>query len=135
MKLKTLVLSFIFATAPAMLSAKQRSQPLINPDVAVPAGVTLDAAQQVVRTVLTTRGWTITQEKSGEIQASWQKQAISAAIRATINGKSVSVRHVSSAGLSYEKGASGEMIHPRYNIWMRNLQKDFGVGLSAAPRK
>jgi hypothetical protein len=135
MKIKNVLLSILIAAAPALLSAAQRPQPLLRPDVAVPAGLSRESAQQIIRTVLTTRGWNIKGEKPGEVQASWQKGAISALIRVTVDGKSASVQHVSSTGLSHSNDASGELIHPRYNIWMRNLQKDFGVGFSAAPKQ
>jgi hypothetical protein len=74
------------------------------------------------------RGWKFERAQPGHLVASQIDRKYSAVVDIFFDQKSYRISYKSSTGFD----AKGDMIHPHYNLWLRNLNKDIEVRLSNA---
>ena len=72
-------------------------------------------------------GWQMKETKPGNITGTYSTGNLIAVIDVTYNTKSYSIAHKDSTGLSY----TGQAVHERYNMWVRNLDQRIRAQLSA----
>ena len=72
-------------------------------------------------------GWQMKETKPGNITGTYSTQNLVAVVDVNYNTKSYSIAHKDSTGLSY----TGQTVHERYNIWVRNLDQKIRAQLSA----
>lgn len=128
------LLSLLVVTAlvggPALAA---RTAPLYNPEpIAVPAGKNGDQVKSAVRRALLQRNWRVKEIAPGHIEGRHEKAGRKgvehvAIVTVKFDTKTVRISYKDSEELNYDK-ESGE-IHPTYNKWVRNLEKDISVNL------
>lgn len=84
---------------------------------------TLDDYRAAIIRAGAKRGWTFTEEGPGHLVGDVAvRNKHFATVDVTFDTESFSIRHKSSQNLNYN--ASRGEIHPNYNSWISNLQKD-----------
>jgi hypothetical protein len=83
---------------------------------------TLAQVDKAVKDSLLGRGW-IPQKVSPHIyQGTYNRRELMAKIKITFDTSVFNIQHVDSKNLSYD--SSNESIHPTYNKWVKNLERD-----------
>jgi hypothetical protein len=72
-------------------------------------------------------GWQMKETKPGYIMGTYSTGNLVAVVDVIYNTKSYSIAHKDSTGLSY----TGQSVHERYNMWVRNLDQRIRAQLSA----
>jgi hypothetical protein len=109
--------------------AAQARQTEIDDPVTIPLETKASAAQvkKGVKMAVLNRQWNIANEKGNSFDATYTRQdrrsSLMAKIHVTYSTKEVTIKYVTSEGLS----AEGKQIHPTYNKWMGNLKKDIPI--------
>ena len=115
------------ALLPAIASARMRSEEIENPTIELSTKASAAQVKKAVKMAVLNRQWTISNEKGNEFDATYQRdnrrEHLMAKIHITYSTKEVSIKYVASDGLS----AEGNTIHPTYNKWVANLQKDIPI--------
>lgn len=110
-----------------------RQAPLADPDpVAVPQGTSLATVEREIKRALLGRGWTITGEAEGRIDATLNVRAHVARIRMDYDARQVALTYVSSENLAYEEKRGQRLIHKNYASWVNNVLTDLSRGLQLA---
>jgi siderophore synthetase component len=83
--------------------------------------------KKAVKTAVLARQWQISNEKGNEFDATYTRTdrngTLMAKIHVAHSPKQVTIKYVASEGLS----AEGSQIHPTYNKWIGNLEKDIPI--------
>lgn len=122
------VAALCLALVPAAAFARTRTVQIIDP-VTVSLDTKAKPAQvkKGVKLAVLNRRWNISNDKGTEFDAeagpAWGRAQWSAKIHVSISGKTVTIKYVSSEGLS----AEGNQIHPTYNKIVGYLQKDIPI--------
>lgn len=110
--------------------AHVRSQPMVAPEpMALEAsqGKALTEAQvkQAILNGASQLDWSVVDDKPGKITLRHRKGSakIEAVVDAVYDTNSIQLRYVSSEGLYYENKDGSAMVHPTYNVWIRNLRQ------------
>lgn len=109
------------------LAGCARTAPIVEVNSVVSAG---HSAAQVKNAILKAglqREWIMTEAGPGVIKGRLQARDHSADIKVTYSASSYSIHYENSMNL---KAADGK-IHKNYNRWVRNLDKDIQLNLSA----
>jgi hypothetical protein len=110
-----------------------RQAPLIDPDpILVPQGLSADAVQREIKRALMVRGWVLTAEQPGQIDATLNLRAHVARARIDFDHQRVRWSYVSSENLAYEEKRGERRIHKNYASWVNNVLTDISVGLQVA---
>jgi len=103
---------------------------LVDPDpIMVPAGMATETVQKEIKRALLTRGWAVTGEQAGQIDATLNVRAHVARIAVIHDASSVWVTYVSSENLKYEEKKGERYIHKNYNSWVNNVLTDISRNL------
>lgn len=85
--------------------------------------------KKAVKLAVLSRQWTISNEKGNEFDATYtradRRSNLMAKIRVSYTPSAVTIKYLNSEGLS----AEGNQIHPTYNKWIANLEKDIPIYL------
>lgn len=125
------ILCFI-GSAPAHAG---RADPLFTPEpIEVPAGKSADEVKNAVRRALLQRNWRVKEIARGHVEAKYSKAGRRgvehvATVDIQYDTKNIRIAYKDSQELNYDKDANE--IHPTYNKWVRNLEKDIRLNLGA----
>lgn len=110
-----------------------RDAPLVDPDpIALPAGTDAKVVSLAVRQALATRGWTVTEERPGEIKSTLQLRDHTARIVLRWDAQQLHIKYVDSQNLKYHMEKGTPYIHKNYLGWIQNLTHDINVNLLVA---
>src|SRR5438105_4971267 len=102
-------------------------KPIYEPDpILVPRAVTSEKARNIVRTVLTGRGWVVTDEGPNHMEARLNIRTHVAIVTIRLDDN-ITIRYKSSENLDYS--AANAEIHGNYNGWIQNIEKDITTAL------
>jgi hypothetical protein len=88
---------------------------------------TLGEIGKVIISAGVSLGWQMKETKPGNIVGTYSTQNLIAVVDVNYSTKSYSIVHKDSTGLSY----TGQTVHERYNMWVRNLDQRIRAQLSA----
>lgn len=107
-----------------------RAVALANPDpIAIPANVPAEQIAKDIKRAMINRGWTVSAESDGRIDATLNLRAHVARVAITWDGKQVAIGYVSSENLKYEEKKGQPLIHKNYLSWVNNLASDISANL------
>ncbi|EAY1188349.1 hypothetical protein FKY11_03490 [Salmonella enterica] len=109
------------------LAGCARTAPIDQVHSSVSTGHTQEQVKNAILKAGVQRQWIMSEVSPGVIQARQQNRDHVAEVRITYTATSYDIRYDSSLNLL----ASGGKIHKNYNRWVRNLDKDIQVNLSA----
>ncbi len=92
--------------------------------VAIPAGMSEEQVVKDIKRALAGRGWTIAEEKPGDIVAELNLREHWAKIHVTHDGKAVQYAYMDSRNLDFESRRGKRWIHRNYLGWMNYLATD-----------
>jgi len=102
------------------------------PPIAVPAGLTEKAVSQAIRLGVSSRGWIITGQDPGYLEATLHLRSHMAKIGISYDTQAIRIKYLESSNLDYEVRADGQHIHRNYLKWIDNVVHDISVQLSLA---
>jgi hypothetical protein len=98
---------------------------LVDPDpIAVPAGLAAADVAKAIKTGIVRRGWVVTKDENGQIDATLNIRAHTAKVAIPYNTKEVAIKYVDSNELAYSEKKGKRYIHGNYIKWIRNMQAD-----------
>ena len=113
------------------LAGCARTVAIDNIQTSLGSGHTVEQVKTAIFKAGIARQWIMNEAEPGVIKARQQSRDHIAEIRINYSKNGYSIHYDSSLNLS----ASAGKIHPNYNRWVRNLNKDIQVNLSALPTK
>ena len=106
---------------------------LVNPEpIPVPAGLSEKAVSQAVRVGVAKRGWIVTTQDPGYLEATLHLRSHMAKIGVTYDTQSVRINYLESTNLDYVVKKDGAHIHGNYLKWVENVVRDISVQLNLA---
>ncbi|HAW5750197.1 hypothetical protein [Escherichia coli] len=109
------------------LAGCARTAPIDQVHSTVSAGHTQEQVKKAILKAGVERKWIMSESGQGIIKARQQSRDHSAEIRINYTASSYDINYENSQNLQ----ASGGQIHKNYNRWVRNLDKDIQLNLSA----
>ncbi|EIW8500416.1 hypothetical protein L460_04744 [Klebsiella pneumoniae BIDMC 24] len=109
------------------LAGCARTAPIDQIHTTVIAGHTQNQVKNAILKAGVQRQWIMSEEGPGVIKARQQTRDHVAEVRITYTATSYDIKYDNSLNLL----ASGGKIHKNYNRWVRNLDKDIQINLSA----
>ncbi|HBI9535293.1 TPA: hypothetical protein K9R50_002948 [Escherichia coli] len=109
------------------LAGCARTAPIDQVHSTVSAGHTQEQVKKAILKAGVERKWIMSETGQGVIKARQQSRDHSAEIRINYTASSYDINYENSQNLQ----ASGGQIHKNYNRWVRNLDKDIQLNLSA----
>ncbi|EGE2516295.1 hypothetical protein DRW31_01610 [Shigella dysenteriae] len=109
------------------LAGCARTAPIDQVHSTVSAGHTQEQVKKAILKAGVERKWIMSEAGQGIIKARQQSHDHSAEIRINYTASSYDINYENSQNLQ----ASGGQIHKNYNSWVRNLDKDIQLNLSA----
>ncbi|EFB3613888.1 hypothetical protein GKK49_03160 [Escherichia coli] len=109
------------------LAGCARTAPIDQVHSTVSAGHTQEQVKKAILKAGVERKWIMSEVGQGIIKARQQSRDHSAEIRINYTASSYDINYENSQNLQ----ASGGQIHKNYNRWVRNLDKDIQLNLSA----
>jgi hypothetical protein len=91
--------------------------------------LTIDQVQRAIVAGVQNRGWLVEPLALGRIRATQQQEKLSAVVEIVFDKQRFSIVPVSSSGF---REGDGTAIHPRYNLWIRNLERDINSAVNTA---
>ena len=83
---------------------------------------TLTQVDKAVKDSLIGRGWIPSKITNNSYTGLYKKRSLMAKIKVLFNTSTFTVEHLESTNLDYD--ASDHTIHPTYNRWIQNLERD-----------
>src|SRR5687768_12010937 len=109
---------------------------LVDPDpIAVPAGVAAADVSKAIKTGIVRRGWVVTKDEKGQIDATLNIRSHTAKVAIPYNAKEVAIKYVDSTDLDYSEKKGKRYIHGNYVKWIRNMQADIQRQLQTVSAK
>jgi hypothetical protein len=123
--LSQIVVAGVLACAWTASEAGSRME-LVPPEpVAIPASMDKAAVPTAIKRALISRGWSVVQEKPGQVQCTIAtNKGHSATVNLNYDAEKVTLQYVDSAHLAYREIDGKQTIHKRYIAWARNLMSD-----------
>jgi hypothetical protein len=122
--------SFLTSIALLFTLSAQAAPELVNPDpVAVPTGLTEFQVTSDIKRALVTRGWVVSGESEGKIDATLNLRSHVARIAIFHDLKQVRIEYVSSENLKYKEKHGKRYIHRNYLSWVKNLAGDISKNM------
>jgi hypothetical protein len=90
--------------------------------------LSLQQIESVISAAAVKREWTVMRQKEGQLIATYSPRTHMAKVAIDYNKKTFSITYLDSVNLDY----TGTSIHPNYNRWVANLQKDIVNAVAAA---
>lgn len=120
-------LALCLALTPAAVLARGKAEPINNATIPLTTKASSSQVKKGVKMAVLNRKWNITNEKGNSFDASYTKPErrgdMTAKIHVTYSTKEVKITYAGSENM----GADGTNIHPWYNKWVGNLQKDIPI--------
>lgn len=124
--LKSIKYFLISLTALTLIACSSFSQEINNPEGNVPQGLSADDVSKALEQALVGRGWQITSNENGVINAILFVRSHKAAIEIPYDNLKFAILYKDSENMN----AKGNMIHNKYNHWVNNILVDTNVNLS-----
>lgn len=103
---------------------------LVDPDpIAIPSGLSADVVHKEIKRALVVRGWAISAEQPGQVDATLNLRAHVARIAVSHGNGTVSVSYVSSENLDFKEKKGKRYIHKNYRSWVNNVLGDISRNL------
>ena len=111
-----------------------RTEPYADPQpIEVPAGMRKAAVKEAIVRALPQRAWIGKEISANELEAKHDKaNKHSMTVRIQYSEKQVSLSYKDSFNLNYGQDASGTVIHPTGNMWLRNLRSDIASSIATS---
>lgn len=107
--------------------------PLVDPaPIQVPAGLSEKAVAKSIRLGVATRGWIVTRQEPGFMEATLNIRAHTAKIGIKYDTQSIQINYLESTNLDYEVKDDVRYIHANYLKWVNNVVHDITVQLNVA---
>lgn len=126
--MKTIAKLFAVFAVIGVLAGCARTAPIEQIDSTLSSNYTKAQVKKAILKAGLQRDWIMTEESNSVIKAKYKNRDHSVDVRIPYSAKGYSINYVDSYNL---KAADGK-IHRNYNRWVRNLDKDIQVNLSAA---
>src|SRR5688500_57919 len=121
-------LSYILLIPLAFLLMGARAIVLADPDpIAVPAVLDEKAVSKAIRMGLAQRGWVVSAEEPGKVDATLNLRSHVARIAITYDKEHVRIAYVSSENLLYEEKKDGRYINRNYVHWVTNVTQEISA--------
>lgn len=127
-----LLLAAAFGMATMVPSARAAEVLVDPPAIAVPAGLSQKAVNKAIRLGAAQRGWVVSRQDSGFIEATLNIRSHVARVGITYDTSAIQIRYLDSTNLDYEVKKGVARIHGNYLKWVNNLVRDISVQLQAA---
>lgn len=127
--------SLLFAVLLAVpaAAAQARSAELVDPpSIQIPAGVAQAQVGREVKRALLGRGWSINQERPGEVESTLYLRGHEVRIAIGYDARAVRITYLASANLDYEEVDGKRWIHSNYLGWIGFLAGDIANNLRIA---
>lgn len=112
---------------PAAVLARGKSEPIKSVTISLETKASASQIKKGVKMAVLNRKWTIANEKGSEFDASYTKPErrgdMTAKIHVSYGMKQVKITYAGSENME----ADGTNIHPWYNKWVTNLEKDIPI--------
>ena len=112
---------------PAAVLARGKSEEIKNVAIALDTKASNSQVKKGVKMAVLNRKWTIANEKGNEFDASYTKPErrgdMTAKIHVSYSTKEVKITYAGSENMNEDGGS----IHPWYNKWVTNLEKDIPI--------
>jgi hypothetical protein len=119
--------------APMLVLLMAMTKPLVDPEpIAVPAGLSDKAVAKAVLVGVSQRGWAVTKQEPGYMEATLHLRTHMARIGITYDTRQVKIRYLESENLDYKMKNGVPQIHRNYLSWISNVVLDINVQLQAA---
>jgi hypothetical protein len=106
---------------------------LVDPTpIAVPPGLSAQAVAQAVRVGVSQRGWIVTRQDPGYIEATLNLRSHMAKVGISYDELTVTIKYLDSSNLDYQVKKDGPHIHRNYLKWINNIVGDINVQLQLA---
>jgi hypothetical protein len=103
-----------------VLVAGCRMAPIYNAtDASFNRTLTMAQAQRAIEAAGAELGWDMTVQRPGEIRGVLNLRSHQAVVDVTYDQSNYSIRYLDSTDLNY----NGTQIHPNYNSWVQNLER------------
>jgi hypothetical protein len=130
MRLKNVVALLVAPLLVLLLAGAAR---LVDPTpLAVPVGLSEAAVDKAVRVGVSKRGWIISKQDKGYLEAVLHVRTHMAKIGITYDTKQVALKYLDSEDLDYTVKSDGPYIHAKYLQWANNVLLDINVQLQTA---
>jgi hypothetical protein len=128
---RALAACFALLSVFAFASTVQARQSLLTDPapVSIPAGLSQDGVAKDIKRALMGRGWEVTSEAPGQIEAQLHLREHFAQIKVTYDEKSVQFAYVDSRNLDFENKRGRKYIHRNYLGWMTYLTTDLATNM------
>lgn len=119
------VFGFLAAVFLLSMSLSLKAAILVDPEpVMIPSELSEKQVVTEIKRALVGRGWVVTGEKPGQLDASLSLRSHVARIAIEHGGDKVQIRYVSSDNLKYKESKGKRQIHKNYLSWINNLTGD-----------
>jgi len=106
---------------------------LVDPaPLIVPTGLSAAAIDKAVRVGVAKRGWIISKQEPGYVEAVLNVRVHMAKIAVKYDSQQVQIHYLDSQNLDYETKSDGPRIHGNYLKWVSNVEHDINVQLQEA---
>lgn len=113
-----------------VLALLMASAVLVDPaPIAVPQGLSDQAVAKAVKLGVLKRGWMVTREEPGYMEATLHLRVHMAKIGINYDQKAVTIRYLESQNLDYEVKKDVRYIHGNYLKWINNVARDISIQL------
>jgi len=124
------VLSLLLA--PLLVLALAAAALLVDPEpINVPPGLSDAAVTKAIRLSVAKRGWVITRDDPGYMEATLHARIHVAKISLKYDTAQIAIHYLSSENLEYETHGGKTYIHGNYLKWVNNLVHDINVQMAA----
>ena len=121
---------FSLLLAPVLVVILAGAAVLVDPSpIAVPPGFSDSAVAQAIRLGVARRGWVITRQDAGYMEATLHLRSHVATIGLNYDTKQIKIHYVSSENLDYEVEKKATYIHRNYLKWVNNVVHDINIEL------
>lgn len=125
--MRTLRLWFFLLLALPLAVLAARAAPVMDVEFAANPKLNTAEVGQAVKQALIGRRWAIAKEKGNSLEALQTSRGLSAKITVSWTKDTVSIKYLDSIGFDFREEGGQRLIHPNYNKWIGNLQKDIPV--------
>lgn len=128
MKRNTLALTLAAVLVAASGAAQARHADLMEPghvSLSAPVGkkASPELVHKAIREAATRTGWTVRDDTPGKITLRHNKGSHEAMVDVSYDAAGYEIRYVSSSALDYKLKDGKAQIHPLYNTWVNDLQR------------
>lgn len=128
--MKALFAIFALIASVSLSLSAQAAPELIDQDpIAVPAKLTDHQISSDIKRALTGRGWIVTKQEAGQIDATLNIRSHVARVSVTYTPQQVKLVYVSSENLDYKEKDGKRYIHRNYNSWVKNVLTDINKNM------